>query len=71
MLPSPSYYICFSYIGQLSLRMPPANKKDNELKAHLEDNKLDLSLMQHDVITSSLIRQIAGLPKGIVGLILL
>ena len=51
--------------------MPPANKKDNELKAHLEDNKLDLSLMQHDVITSSLIRQIAGLPKGIVGLILL
>jgi len=44
--------------------MPAVNKRDNELKAHLEDNKLDLSLMQHDVLTPSLVRQIAALPKA-------
>lgn len=44
--------------------MPVAHKKDNELKAHLEDNKLDLSLMQHDVLSPTLIRQIGALPKA-------
>ena len=56
-------------IGELSvLKMPslsaPAGKKENELKAHLDGNKLDLSLMQHDSITPALVRQIGALPKG-------
>ena len=42
----------------------PAGKKENELKAHLDGNKLDLSLMQHDSITPALVRQIGALPKG-------
>jgi len=40
------------------------SKKENELKAHLDGNKLDLSLMQHDAITPALVRQIAALPKA-------
>ena len=46
--------------------MPSAavGKKENELKAHLDGNKLDLSLMQHEAITPALVRQIAAIPKG-------
>ena len=49
-----------------SSEMPSAavGKKENELKAHLDGNKLDLSLMQHDAITPALVRQIAAIPKG-------
>ena len=50
-----------------SSEMPSAavGKKENELKAHLDGNKLDLSLMQHEAITPALVRQIAAIPKGI------
>jgi len=41
-----------------------AGKKENELKAHLDGNKLDLSLMQHEAITPTLVRQIGALPKA-------
>jgi len=46
--------------------MPSAavGKKENELKAHLDGNKLDLSLMQHEAITPALVRQIAAIPKA-------
>jgi len=41
-----------------------AGKKENELKAHLDGNKLDLSLMQHEAISPALVRQITALPKA-------
>jgi len=42
--------------------MPGVGKKDNDLKALLDGNKLDLSLMQLE--TSLQVRQIAALPKA-------
>lgn len=42
----------------------PGGRKDNELKANLEGNKLDLSLMQYDALSPAFVRQIFALPKA-------